>query len=679
MFRFMLICVFIWSCVTTAFARESTPLDTGRTEISLVSDYNTVKPGQDFTVLLRMRFDENWYTYWQNPGDSGEPVMLRWELPAGFSAGDIQWPVPHVKWVGPIASYALEGETFLPVKITVDETVQTEVPLTLRARTFFLVCYDVCVPEQGELSLPLAIGESKIDPLGSDMVATALSKIPQKTNAKAAIRKESDQLVFEIADLPKGFEAVEIFPNSQPVLGHSQPIARQIAKNGVRFTGQAGYGWDEDGIDETFDATLVDEQGKGIVVTVSQGATVDIGPVGSAASGTGSISFFGAIIGAFIGGLILNLMPCVFPVISLKALSLAKTAHGERAAIRREGWAYTAGVLVTFVLLAIFILGLKAGGASIGWGFQLQSPWLVGLLALLLFAIGLNLLGVYEIGGGLQNAGGGLIEKSGPMRSFLTGILAVIVATPCTAPFMAGAVGLALASSAGVTLSIFLALGLGFALPFLLIAYVPGLLSRLPKPGPWMETFKQLLAFPMFGAAIWLIWVLSLQAGAPGILRILSSLLVLGFGIWLFKGKSNVVRLIGGVFCALALLTALSVRPEDSAAELHATAWSPQIVTQLQSEGRPVFVDFTAAWCVTCKVNEGLVLNRAKTKSLFERTDTAFLVADWTNRDDIIAAELKRFGRAGVPLYLVYKPNTKEPEILPQTLSYKVLKEALED
>ena len=358
---------------------------------------------------------------------------------------------------------------------------------------------------------------------------------------------------------------------------------------------------------------------------------------------------------------------------------MAKTAHGERAAIRREGWAYTAGVLVTFVLLAIFIIGLKAGGASIGWGFQLQSPWLVGLLALLLFAIGLNLLGVYEIGGGLQNAGGGLIEKSGPMRSFLTGILAVIVATPCTAPFMAGAVGLALASSAGVTLSIFLALGLGFALPFLLIAYVPGLLSRLPKPGPWMETFKQLLAFPMFGAAIWLIWVLSLQAGAPGILRILSSLLVLGFGIWLFKGKSNVVRLIGGVFCALALLTALSVRPEDSAAELHATAWSPQIVTQLQSEGRPVFVDFTAAWCVTCKVNEGLVLNRAKTKSLFERTDTAFLVADWTNRDDIIAAELKRFGRAGVPLYLVYKPNTKEPEILPQTLSYKVLKEALED
>ena len=335
--------------------------------------------------------------------------------------------------------------------------------------------------------------------------------------------------------------------------------------------------------------------------------------------------------------------------------------------------------MVTFVLLAIFILGLKAGGASIGWGFQLQSPWLVGLLALLLFAIGLNLLGVYEIGGGLQNAGGGLIEKSGPMRSFLTGILAVIVATPCTAPFMAGAVGLALASSAGVTLSIFLALGLGFALPFLLIAYVPGLLSRLPKPGPWMETFKQLLAFPMFGAAIWLIWVLSLQAGAPGILRILTSLLVLGFGIWLFKGKSNVVRLIGGVFCVLAILTALSVRPEDSAAELHATAWSPQIVTQLQSEGRPVFVDFTAAWCVTCKVNEGLVLNRAKTKSLFERTDTAFLVADWTNRDDIIAAELKRFGRAGVSLYLLYTPNTKEPEILPQPLSCKVLKEALED
>jgi len=679
MFRFVLICVFIWSCVTTAFARESVSLDTGRTEISLVSDHNTIEPGQDFTVLLRMRFDENWYSYWKNPGDSGEPVMLRWELPPGFSAGDIQWPVPHVKWVGPIASFALDGEVLLPVTITVDETAQTDLPVTLKARTFFLVCYDVCVPEQGQLSLPMGMGEPKIDPVGSDMVATALSKIPQNIEAKAAIRHEGAHIIFDIADLPKGFEAADIFPNSQPVLAHSQPITRQLAKNGVRFTGQPGYGWDDAGIGEAFDATLVNAQGKGIVVNVVPGASIDIGPFNSGSAGTGSISWLGAIIGAFIGGLILNLMPCVFPVISLKALSLAKTAHGERRAVRREGWAYTIGVLVTFLLLAIFILGLKAGGASIGWGFQLQSPWLVGLLALLLFAIGLNLLGVYEIGGRLQNTGGDLVEKSGPMRSFFTGILAVIVATPCTAPFMAGAVGLALASSAGVTLSIFLALGLGFALPFLLIAYLPGLLARLPKPGPWMETFKQVLAFPMFGAAIWLIWVLSLQAGAPGVLKILSSLLILGFGIWLVKGKSNVLKILGGVVCVLALLTSLSVRPENSAADLHATSWSPQVVSQLQSEGRPVFVDFTAAWCVTCKVNEGLVLNRQKTKSLFERTDTAFLVADWTNRDDVIAAELKRFGRAGVPLYLVYIPGTAEPEILPQTLSYRDLKEALED
>ena len=392
-----------------------------------------------------------------------------------------------------------------------------------------------------------------------------------------------------------------------------------------------------------------------------------------------------AIIGALIGGLILNLMPCVFPVISIKALSIAKSAHGERAAIKREAWLYTAGVIATFLLLTLILLGLKAGGSEIGWGFQLQSPKVVAFLALLLFVIGLNLLGTFEFGSGLQNTGASLTQKSGAAGSFFTGALAVIVATPCTAPMMAGAVGYALAAPAIVTLAVFMALAIGFALPFLLIAYVPGLLAKLPKPGPWMARFKEILAFPMFAAAIWLVWVLSLQAGEDGVLAVLSAMLAAALAIWLLKRSTGFAKALGilSILAAIALPLTLSANTNvkaDAAAKLDAQVWSQARVDALIAEGRPVFVDFTAAWCVTCKVNEKTVLYKAKTQKLFEETNTAFLVADWTNKDDVIAAELAKYGRAGVPLYLVYSPqsqNSVSPAILPQILTYNVIKDAL--
>lgn len=676
MFRFLLIALFLWSCATSVFARETLPLDTGRTEISLVSDYDTVAPGQDFTVVLRMRFDPDWYTYWRNPGDSGEPVMIRWDLPEGFTAGEINWPVPHMKWTGPIASYALDEEVLLPVTISLSDDVDTSIPVSLNAHALYLVCADVCVPEDGKLSLIMGMGAAEIDPQGQAVIQAANAAIPQIISAKGGVTKKGEALTFDLIDLPSGFDPVEIYPNQRPILAHSEPITRTIGEEGFRFTGTSGFGW-EDGTPDNFAATLVDSKGEGVVVNFAAGETFDIGTVTSSAMPP-SIGLWGAVLGAFIGGLILNLMPCVFPIISLKALSLAKTAHGERRAIRRAGWAYSAGVLVSFAVFALLLIGLKAAGASVGWGFQLQSPWLVGLLALLLFAIGLNLLGVYDIGGRFQNVGNDRVAKSGPFSSFLTGVLAVIVATPCTAPFMAGAVGYALASSAFITLAVFLALGVGFALPFLLVAYLPAVLLRLPKPGAWMETFKQFLAFPMFAAAIWLVWVLSLQAGAGGVLKLLLGGLALGFGIWLLQRKGNIAKFIGLVALVLSIYLPASVRAMDGEATLNSQAWSAERVAALQAEGRPIFVDFTAAWCVTCKVNEGLVLNTRKTKALFERTDTVFLVADWTNKNDVIAAELKRFGRAGVPLYLVYRPDSAEPEILPQILTYDGLKGALE-
>jgi len=421
---------------------------------------------------------------------------------------------------------------------------------------------------------------------------------------------------------------------------------------------------------------------KGTNVALAVGKSLDIGAETVPKAAIGGVTLWTAIIGALIGGLILNLMPCVFPVISIKALSIAKSAHGERAAIKREAWLYTAGVIATFLLLTIILLTLKAGGSEIGWGFQLQSPKVVAALAVLLFVIGLNLLGAFEFGSGLQNTGAELTQKSGAAGSFFTGALAVVVATPCTAPMMAGAVGYALAAPALVTLAVFMALAIGFALPFLLIAYVPGLLSKLPKPGPWMVRFKEILAFPMFAAAIWLVWVLSLQAGEDGVLFVLSAMLAVSLAIWLFKRKGMTGKALG-VFSVLAAITlpvsisANSASVEIAAGELKAEAWSPARVAELQAEGRPIFVDFTAAWCVTCKVNEKVVLNKSKTQKLFKDTNTAFLVADWTNKDDIIAAELAKYGRAGVPLYLVYANNSVSPAVLPQVLSHNVIQAAI--
>ena len=682
MFRIFILLLSFWLTASFAHARQSLPVSTGNTEIQLISDQDTAAPGSSFTVALRMTFKGNWYTYWQNAGDSGEPVNIAWDLPEGVSAGPIQWPVPTLKTVGPITSYGMAGEVWLPVEISVDASVDAAQPITLKAHAYYLVCDDICIPEDGKLSLPMGMGPAESNPDHDAQVKAALAKIPQLGSARGSAALENGKVIFNIAGLPKGFETAQLFPNANPIIVHSNPIEIAKAERGFRFTATPNYGWD-DGTPKSFDAILVAEDGRAIIVPMATDAVVDIGAVtggnSGLASGSGSsLSLIGAALGAFLGGLILNLMPCVFPIISLKALSLAKTAHGERSEIRRSAWAYTAGVLASFVVFAGLLIALKAAGASVGWGFQLQSPWLVGLLSLLLFAIGLNLLGVFELGGRFQNIGSGSVSGSGSFSSFLTGVLAVIVATPCTAPFMAGAVGLALAGSAAVTLIIFLALGLGFALPFLLVAYIPGLLARLPKPGAWMDTFKQFLAFPMFGAAIWLAWVLTQQAGATGMLKLLSGGLALAFAIWLLRKSGAAAKTFGGVMMIIAILLPVTTSASNGAASLNSNPWSSQAVMTARLEGRPVFVDFTAAWCITCKVNEGIALKTKKTAKLFERTDTEFLVADWTNKNDVIAAELKRFGRAGVPLYLVYKPGATEPEILPQVLSYDILKAALE-
>jgi len=677
--------------VLPSHAVESESVDTGKVVASLVSSHDSAAPGETIQLALRTVLDEGWHTYWRNPGDSGEPVQLDWILPEGWETGEIVWPVPMTLPTGPIINYGFEGAPLFPVDVTLPMSAQVGSVQTITLEFYYLVCKDVCIPEDGVASIDILIGDSVKDTRWDALIANAIATAPQTGSIKGAIEKDGENAVITLQNLPDGdFSEAYFFPFNQGVVMHSAPQIVTLGTEGFQITVGSDYAWNET-LPDIFEGVLSYRQDGNYVgtnVSLTIGQSLDIGTieVASNISSAASITLIGAIFGALLGGLILNLMPCVFPVISMKALSIAKTAHGERRVIRREAWAYTAGVLATFLFLTVLLLALKAAGNEIGWGFQLQSPPVVAVLALLLFVVGLNLLGLFEFGSSLQNTGSELTMKGGVRGSFFTGLLAVIVATPCTAPFMAGAIGYALAQPALVTLVVFMTLAIGFALPFLLIAYVPSLLRALPKPGPWMIRFKEILAFPMLAAAIWLVWVVSLQAGANGMAMALIAMLLCALAIWLLKRSSIIAKALAVIAIIVSLALCVLIKTENSGSTvLETQVWSPERVDELRAEGRTVFVDFTAAWCVTCKVNEITVLKKDKTKALFNEMNTAFLIADWTNKDDVIAAELESYGRAGVPLYLVFPPskpglsnNSVRAEVLPQVLTYDVIKSALE-
>ena len=686
-FIFSLIASLLFLLSAGAQASESEPVDTGKVVAQLVSSHETAAAGDTIYVALRTMLDEHWHTYWRNPGDSGEPVQIEWTLPEGAAAGDIVWPLPSTIATGPIVNYGFEGIPYFPVPITLPRSAQPGETLRLEAGVYYLVCKDVCIPESADLSLDILIGDPVKNGRWAPAIELALAAAPKPSNILVGISESNGQVTAQFGNLPKGdFTKAFFFPYDQGVLLPGDPQVQRAASQGFELKAGSDYAW-QNTLPEHLDGVLKfvqDGQDVGVIVQAGVGKTINIGKTAPSPNASpAGVSFWGAVISAFIGGLILNLMPCVFPVISIKALSLAKSAHTDRERIRKEGWLYTFGVLAAFLLLTIIVLLIKQAGTNVGWGFQLQSPKVVGVLALLLFAIGLNLLGVFEFGTALQNTGSGLAAQGGNSGAFFTGALAVVVATPCTAPFMAGAIGYAMAQPALIMICVFMALAVGFALPFLLLAYMPRLLTKLPKPGPWMVRFRELLAFPMLSASIWLVWVLSLQAGADGVALVLIAMLLLGFALWCFKRTGLTKGL--GLLCLVAA-AALPLTANSSGASAQASnhmierqAWSPETVEKLRAGGQNVFVDFTAAWCVTCKVNERLVLETSEAKALFESSGTAFLVADWTNKNDEIATELARHGRSGVPLYLVFKAGNDDvnPVILPQVLTQSVLRDAL--
>jgi thiol:disulfide interchange protein DsbD len=682
-------------------AAESAPVTSPRVTATLLSSRDTVVPGERFKVALVQKLAPRWHSYWLNPGDSGEPTRITWELPAGASAGEIQWPAPKAIRVEPLVNFGFEGTVLLPVEITVPADARPGDVFPLKAEATWLVCEKICIPEEGSFSLDLTVGAASVaDGQAQARIEAAIAALPKPAAFRGRLGAEAGKLALALPGLPAGAADPHFFPVSDTLIEHAaqQPFApgdepvltltRSSAFELVKPETAGVLTFTEAGVPRAL--TLVADADPALVTaagTAAPEARPAVVPIPLPVEGA-ELTIWAALVFAFAGGLILNLMPCVLPVLFIKALGFAQLAHRSRSEVREQGLVFLAGVLVTFMALAGVVIALGHLGSSVGWGFQLQSPPLVIALAVVMVLIGLNLIGAFEIGAGATGLGSGLMSRGGRFGAFMTGMLAVVVATPCTAPFMGAAMGFAVTQAPAVALSVFLALALGFALPVVALSFAPGLLRLLPKPGRWMLVLKQAFAFPMFATAIWLIWVASVQSGPQGVLAALVAVLAAGFAIWLVGVTRGSLprRLIGQALAALVVLgagwfTVQTAVPSigSQARAGDSEAWSPERVAALQGQGRPVFVNFTAAWCITCLANERVALSRQEVKDAFARLGVTYLKADWTNRDARIAEALAGQGRAGVPLYLFY-PGRKQatPEILPQILTVDTLIAAAE-
>jgi thiol:disulfide interchange protein/DsbC/DsbD-like thiol-disulfide interchange protein len=707
----------LWALALAGFAAASAPstraepVDAGHLVAELVADRTGVAPGGAIHVALRQKIEDGWHTYWRNPGDSGQATTLTWTLPAGWRAGDIVWAAPQRLPIGPLMDYGYSGEVLLPVALTAPASAKPGQTVTLKAQAAFLVCKDVCVPEDASLALTLPVvgGPAAPDPTWGPRIEAALADAPRPAGLRAAMTATSTAVRLSVvgARLKGGaLSSAYFYPYDGSFIDHPKPQAVDLGPDGLTLTLAPGYAF-KSGRPPAAMAGVLSVGGAGgdhvYEIEARAGAPLagaaGLGPPQPPLTFAASARRLAlALAFAFAGGLILNLMPCVFPVLSMKAAALAGRAHAPGGA-RAEGLAFLGGVVVAFLVLAGALIAARAAGQAVGWGFQLQSPAVVAGLMLIMLLAALNLSGLFEIGAGVQSLAGGarLADQGGALGAAFTGVLAVAVAAPCTAPFMAGAIGFALTQGPAPALAVFLALALGLAAPFTALAFAPALLRRLPRPGAWMEGLRKALAFPMYAAAAWLLWVASQQVGPLGLAGLLAAGVLAGLGAWLY-GVAQRRRLVGGssraasagatLAAALALGAAVwsvtdggtSRAPPGeaaSAAELPSLPFSPERLAALRAQGRPVLVNFTAAWCVTCQVNDRLALSGRSVVETFRKAGVVYLKGDWTNRDPVIAQALAEHGRAGVPLYLMYGADGGEPAVLPQVLTPGVVEDAV--
>ena len=712
-----------------------------------------VAPGQPLRLGLQITHQPEWHTYWKNPGDSGLPTELTWTLPPGLDTGDIQWPLPRKIPIGTLANYGYEGTVLLPVPVTVARTFSPG-PLaqniTVELKASWLVCRQECIPEEGRFTLQLPIqsttalnaaafdAAARAHPqrLTSAAATTATTSAATAVSTVSTVSKSStpqseasvvdgNLLRVSVQGLPAALhgKTLDLFPETPEVLDNAAPWAQSW--NGSEWTAQLPLSPQRSSSPAVMPVVLaertvhpasgpdtrtgylaqLDVTGTwppaasmasvspaleaALQANAAAGGAAIATAVPTAGSGASALTLGAALLGALLGGLLLNLMPCVFPVLAIKVVGFTQHAQNRRAH-RLSGLAYTAGVVLSFLALGALMLGLRAAGEAIGWGFQLQSPAVVAGLAALFTLIALNLAGVFEFGSFLPSSVATLQARHPMADSFLTGVLAVAVASPCTAPFMGASLGLTATLPPAQAMAVFAALGLGLALPYLAASWVPAVARALPRPGAWMDTFRKLMAFPMLATVVWLVWVLGQQSGINGagallILLVGLALLVWAMSLggrvrpWMTGGAAAVMALLLWAFgpqvtemSELALSTPASAKGAGGATSAAAgnqwQAWSPGAAEQLVAAGQPVFVDFTAAWCVTCQYNKKTTLANADVLADLKSKNVALLRADWTRRDPAITAALAALGRSGVPVYVFYAPG-KAPVMLTEVLS----------
>ena len=675
-------------------------------------------PGKKVWLGLLLTHAPDWHTYWKNSGDSGQPTELQWTLPPGMSAGEVQWPTPRKFPIGPLANYGYNGAVLLPVPLTVDPAF-TGKDIEVKLYAAWLACRKECIPEEGHFSLRLPVeGATAINGIAFDSALKA-APAPQAAG-DSSVKPQAKTLQIDLAGLPAIWRGLplEFFPEAPGLIepgspwqqnwsgerwSASVPLSPYLSDNPtvlplvVALAHPAGEGPGSAGVrlevpvEGAWPAVAAVPAAVPDALTAALQANAAAQAAAPVTSSGPPISLLAALLGALIGGMILNLMPCVFPVLAIKVLAFAQHAD-DRAAHRASGLAYTAGVVLSFLALGGLLLGLRAAGEQLGWGFQLQSPAVVGSLAVLFTLIGLNLAGLFEFGSVLLSSVATLQAKSPTADAFLTGVLATAIASPCTAPFMGASLGLAIALPTWQALAVFGALGLGMAIPYLAASWWPAIARALPRPGAWMNTFRQLMAFPMFATVLWLLWVLGQQSGIDGAAALLMLLVAMALLIWAWalptgRGRTVLASLSLAGLTWLAWTVGPNVtrmQPANSANAPVATAhaglswepWSAEREAALVAEGRPVFVDFTAAWCVTCQYNKRTTLADPEVLADLAAKKVALLRADWTRRDPAVTAALATLGRNGVPVYALYRAG-QPTLVLSEVLSVSDVRGAL--
>lgn len=687
----------------------------------VIPEKDAITPGENLVIAIEQTHQDSWHTYWKNPGDSGEPTGISWTLPDGFGDGGLEFPVPHKIAYGPLMNFGYSGKLLLLATITTPATISAP-EITLKGDLTWLVCNDICVPEMTtvSLTLPVATPDKPAKESDPELFAKARAEMPKKA-AWQGMLEEQDQslkLVFKpddeavLKDIAEGSDYY-FFPEEWGIFVNSAPQDIAVEDGSVEIRAER----DTRPLSKISNLkgvlSYVSKDGKekayalDMAIMPSKAAEGGLAPASDAQNGGNDttsakiavsgneadhVTLVQAIILALLGGAILNLMPCVFPVLSMKVLSLVKMSEKEQRHAAAHGLIYTAGILVCFGAIAATLIALKTAGEEIGWGFQLQNPAVVLLLAYLLFVMALNLSGFFQLKGHvLSNIGHKLTANHGYSGTFFTGVLATIVATPCTAPFMGTAMGFALTQPSYVAFAVFMALGLGLALPYLVMCFIPSVRKALPKPGAWMETFRQFMAFPLYASVAWLIWVYALQvSGGYGVFLALGGLVLISFSIWITRhtpkrqpwagavhGVSYAALVLALVIVALSSMHAPVSTLEGKVEEavLDHQPYTGAALDEALKGNDPVFVNMTAAWCITCKVNDKIALSTDATENLFKEKKVTYFQGDWTSRNAEITEFLASYGRSGVPLYVYYGPRDTEtgkrpdPQVLPQILT----------